>query len=106
MIDVYVMPKSEDLSGISNEVNKLIGELKLPKNAIVSVHGAVVGMHESFSRFGIGLLLSVMLVYLDPDGAVPVVHRSLHYFDGDSAGTGGRGAFLWMTRHDAEHHVA
>ena len=64
VIDVYVMPKSEDLSGISNDVNKLIGELKLPKNALVTVHGAVVGMHESFFRFGVGLLLSVVLVYL------------------------------------------
>ena len=64
VIDVYVMPKSEDLGGISKEVNKLAGELNLPKNALVSVRGAVVGMHESFFRFGIGLLLSVMLVYL------------------------------------------
>ena len=64
VIDVYVMPKSEDLSGISSEVNKLVGSLKLPKNAIVTVRGAVVGMHESFFRFGVGLLLSVMLVYL------------------------------------------
>jgi multidrug efflux pump subunit AcrB len=64
VIDVYVMPKSEDLGGISKEVNKLVGELNLPKNALVSVRGAVVGMHESFFRFGIGLLLSVMLVYL------------------------------------------
>ena len=64
VIDVYVMPKSEDLGGISKEVNKLVSELNLPKNALVSVRGAVVGMHESFFRFGIGLLLSVMLVYL------------------------------------------
>ncbi|MGB2662971.1 MAG: efflux RND transporter permease subunit, partial [Candidatus Acidiferrum sp.] len=64
VIDVYVMPKSEDLSGISKDVSKLIGELELPKNALVSVHGAVVGMHESFFRFGVGLLLSVILVYL------------------------------------------
>jgi len=64
VIDVYVMPKSEDLSGVNKEVEKLVGDLKLPKNAIVKVRGAVVGMHESFMRFGIGLLLSVLLVYL------------------------------------------
>ena len=64
VVDVYVMPKSEDLSGVNNEVSKLVGDLKLPKNASVRVRGAVVGMHESFFRFGVGLLLSVVLVYL------------------------------------------
>jgi multidrug efflux pump subunit AcrB len=64
VIDVYVMPKTEDLKGISNEVNHLIDDLKLPKNAVIRVHGAVVGMRESFFRFGVGLILSVLLVYL------------------------------------------
>lgn len=66
VIDVYVMPTGEDLSRVRAEVNKLIspGKLKLPKNALVQVNGAVIGMQESFFRFGIGLILSVMLVYL------------------------------------------
>jgi multidrug efflux pump subunit AcrB len=62
--DIYVMPKGEDLSGVNSEVNKLVGDLKLPKNARVRVQGAVVGMKESFFRFGVGLILSVILVYL------------------------------------------
>jgi len=64
VIDVYVMPSSEDLSGISKEVNQVLKRLTLPKNALVRVQGAVVGMHESFFRFGLGLVLSVLLVYL------------------------------------------
>lgn len=64
VIDVYVMPTTEDLSKISSEVNQLVSKLKLPENARVTVHGAVVGMKESFFRFGIGLILSVLLVYL------------------------------------------
>ncbi len=64
VIDVYVMPNSEDLSAVSSEVNQLLKKLVLPKNAIVRVRGAVVGMKESFFRFGFGLLLSVILVYL------------------------------------------
>ena len=64
VIDVYVMPKSEDLSAISSEVNQILKGVTLPKNARVRVQGAVVGMKESFFRFGIGLILSVMLVYL------------------------------------------
>src|SRR6516164_871175 len=62
--DVYVMPKSEDLSAISAEVNQTLKGMTLPKNARVRVQGAVVGMKESFFRFGVGLILSVMLVYL------------------------------------------
>jgi len=64
VVDVYVMPKTEDLSGVSTEANQVLKGLKLPKNALVRVQGAVVGMRESFFRFGVGLLLSVMLVYL------------------------------------------
>jgi multidrug efflux pump subunit AcrB len=64
VIDVYVMPKSEDLGAVSAEVNRILKGMTLPKNARVRVGGAVVGMKESFLRFGIGLILSVMLVYL------------------------------------------
>jgi len=64
VMDVYVMPRSEDLSGVNSEVNQILKGLKLPKNALVRVQGAVVGMNESFFRFGVGLVLSVILVYL------------------------------------------
>ena len=64
VVDVFVMPKTEDLSKVNGEVNKLVGGLKLPRNALVRVQGAVVGMNESFFRFGVGLMLSVVLVYL------------------------------------------
>jgi multidrug efflux pump subunit AcrB len=64
VIDVYVMPTTEDLKGVSGEVDQIIKGSKLPKNATIRVRGAVVGMQESFFRFGIGLILSVLLVYL------------------------------------------
>jgi multidrug efflux pump subunit AcrB len=64
VIDVYVMPTNEDLSLVNDGVNKSIKKLALPKNARVRVQGSVVGMNESFLRFGIGLLLAVVLVYL------------------------------------------
>jgi len=64
VIDVYVMPATEDLSAVNNEVNKLVSELKTGKNVRVTVRGAVVGMNESFKRFAIGLILSIVLVYL------------------------------------------
>src|SRR5271156_3757475 len=64
VMDVYVMPKTEDLGAINAEVNRNLKELKTGKNVRVTVRGAVVGMNESFKRFAIGLLLSITLVYL------------------------------------------
>jgi multidrug efflux pump subunit AcrB len=64
VIDVYVMPTSENLTKINAEANHLVEGLSLPKNARVRIRGAVVGMHESFLRFGLGLILSIILVYL------------------------------------------
>jgi hydrophobic/amphiphilic exporter-1 (mainly G- bacteria), HAE1 family len=64
VVDVYVMPATEDLSAVNHEVNKLLAELKTGKNVRVTVRGAVVGMNESFKRFAIGLILSIILVYL------------------------------------------
>ncbi|HEY2547267.1 MAG TPA: efflux RND transporter permease subunit, partial [Candidatus Acidoferrum sp.] len=64
IIDVYVMPTTEDLSGINKEVNQLVAGLKTRKNVRITVRGAVVGMNESFKRFAIGLILSIILVYL------------------------------------------
>jgi multidrug efflux pump subunit AcrB len=64
VIDVYVMPTTEDLGAVSKEVNQLVDGIKTGKNVRVTVRGAVVGMNESFKRFGIGLILSIILVYL------------------------------------------
>jgi multidrug efflux pump subunit AcrB len=64
VIDVYVMPTTEDLGAVSKEVNTLVDGIKTGKNVRVTVRGAAVGMNESFKRFGIGLILSIVLVYL------------------------------------------
>jgi|HubBroStandDraft_6_1064221.scaffolds.fasta_scaffold04414_3 multidrug efflux pump subunit AcrB len=64
VIDVYVMPSSEDLGGVSGKVNKVLADLTKPEGILVTVRGTVVDMHESFKSFGIGLLMAVVLVYL------------------------------------------
>ncbi len=64
VIDVYVMPSSEDLGRVSSKVDQLLAGLKKPEGILVTVRGTVVDMHESFRSFGIGLLLAVILVYL------------------------------------------
>jgi hydrophobic/amphiphilic exporter-1 (mainly G- bacteria), HAE1 family len=63
-IDVYVAPKGEDLSRIYTAVDKIVKNTTLPKNMTVNIRGSVQGMRESFKSFAIGLILSVILVYL------------------------------------------
>jgi multidrug efflux pump subunit AcrB len=64
VIDVYVAPSKEDLSEVAAGVNKIIAETKLPENVRVTVRGSVQAMQTSFRSFGLGLILSTLLVYL------------------------------------------
>jgi len=64
IIDVYVMPTTEALQRVDHEVQQILDGVQLPRNVRIIVRGTVVSMNESFLRFGIGLLLSVALVYL------------------------------------------
>jgi multidrug efflux pump subunit AcrB len=64
VIDVYVMPSTEDLGGVSSKIDKLLAKVTKPEGILVAVRGTVVDMHQSFSSFGVGLVLAVILVYL------------------------------------------
>jgi hydrophobic/amphiphilic exporter-1 (mainly G- bacteria), HAE1 family len=64
VVDVYVSPKAEDLGGITSQVEDIIKNTKLPEGVRVNLRGSVQGMRSSFKSFGIGLILSVVLVYL------------------------------------------
>jgi multidrug efflux pump subunit AcrB len=64
VIDVYVMPSTEALQGVNSSVNDVIAGITVPGNVRVTVRGSVVSMNESFKRFAIGLVLSILLVYL------------------------------------------
>ncbi len=97
VIDVYVMPSSEDLSAVSAETNQILKGLKLPKNALVRVQGAVVGMHESFFRFGIGLILSIILVYLILMAQFRSFIDPFIILTAIPPGLAGVVVFLWMT---------
>jgi len=64
VIDVYVSPKNEDISTITRQIEDIIKRTKLPEGVRVNLRGSVQGMRASFKSFGIGLILSVALVYL------------------------------------------
>ena len=64
-MDVYVAPSGEDLSRVYAGVQKIIHDTKLPENVRVDVRGSVAGHARPRSRsFGLGLILSTLLVYL------------------------------------------
>jgi multidrug efflux pump subunit AcrB len=97
VIDVFVMPKTEDLSGVNSEVRQLLKGLSLPKNARVRVQGAVVGMSQSFARFGVGLLLSIILVYLILMAQFRSFIDPFIILTAIPPGLAGAVVFLWMT---------
>jgi len=64
VIDVFVRPLGEDLSAIAKNIDGLIASAQIPKGVEVTLRGMVQSMRVSFRSFGIGLLLSVLLLYL------------------------------------------
>src|SRR5208337_1881724 len=64
VMDVYVAPKKEDLGTITSQIEEIIRKTPLPEGVRVKLGGSVQGMRASFRSFGIGLILSVVLVYL------------------------------------------
>jgi multidrug efflux pump subunit AcrB len=64
VIDVYVSPKREDLGTLTGQIDGIIKNTKLPEGVRVNLRGSVQGMRASFKSFAIGLILSVVLVYL------------------------------------------
>jgi len=63
-VDVYVSPKGEDLSRVYTELQKIVDQTGLPENTTINIRGSVQAMRSSFSSFGGGLVLSILLVYL------------------------------------------
>jgi multidrug efflux pump subunit AcrB len=63
-LDIYVRPSSEDLGAAADYVQKVIAQTKIPGNVNVSVHGSAEEMSASFKSFTVGLILSVILLYL------------------------------------------
>ena len=64
VFDVYVMPKAEDLSSIGDRIDRVVAGTHPPKGTVLTVRGSVKNMRESFLSFAIGLILSVVLVFL------------------------------------------
>jgi multidrug efflux pump subunit AcrB len=64
VIDIYVATKTEALQGVGARISHLLAETQHDRNTVLNLRGAVVTMEKSFREFGLGLILSVLLVYL------------------------------------------
>jgi multidrug efflux pump subunit AcrB len=64
VMDVYVSPRGEDIGRVLDGVRKIIGRTSLPENVRVEIRGSAHAMEVSFRSFGLGLILSTLLVYL------------------------------------------
>lgn len=64
VIDVYIRPRGEDLGRIVNAIDDITGSLKMPANTEVAMQGMVQNMRNSFRSFALGLILSLVLLYL------------------------------------------
>ena len=64
VIDIYVSPKTEALQSLGARINRLLADTKHDRNTVLDVRGAVVSMNQAFHDFGLGLIISVLLVYL------------------------------------------
>ncbi|MEO8661728.1 MAG: efflux RND transporter permease subunit, partial [Bryobacteraceae bacterium] len=66
VFDVYANVANWDLGGVGDEVRKIMREEepKLPRGTTLNLRGQVETMQTSFFRLGLGLIFSVVLVYL------------------------------------------
>jgi HAE1 family hydrophobic/amphiphilic exporter-1 len=64
VVDLLVSPSTQDLGGVQAAIQKALGDMKLPDGVSRRYRGSVAAMHESFSSFGFGLSLAVVLLYL------------------------------------------
>jgi len=63
-IDVFVATKTENLATVAPAIQKIANQVEKPEGVRVKLMGTVQAMYASFSSFGFGLLLAVLLVYL------------------------------------------
>jgi len=62
--DLYISTAGEDLGTVSSQIQRIVKATPLPEGVRVDLRGSVQGMRASFKSFGLGLVLSVALVYL------------------------------------------
>jgi len=63
-VDIYVTPSGEDLGRVTDEVRRILAKETFPGSVRVNLRGMVQGMEASFKSFGLGFLISFVLLFL------------------------------------------
>jgi multidrug efflux pump subunit AcrB len=64
VVDVLVAPRTQDLGGTQRAVIAALKNIKMPEDMSYELRGSVASMEKSFSSFGFGLGMAVILLYL------------------------------------------
>ncbi|MBF6568561.1 MAG: efflux RND transporter permease subunit [Candidatus Binataceae bacterium] len=64
VVDLLVSPSTDDLGGTQTAIERTLKKIALPPGVAVTYRGSVSAMRASFSSFGFGLSLAVVLLYL------------------------------------------
>ncbi|MFZ0678229.1 efflux RND transporter permease subunit, partial [Candidatus Binatus sp.] len=64
VVDLLVAPSTSDQGGTQAKIQSEVSKMTLPPGVSVRYRGAVASMQKSFSSFGFGLSLAVVLLYL------------------------------------------
>jgi multidrug efflux pump subunit AcrB len=66
VINIYANVDGKDLGYVADQVNHLVQEAKgkLPRGSFIDLRGQVLTMQDSFVGLGLGLIFSIVLIYL------------------------------------------
>jgi len=64
VVDVLVAPRGDDMGGTQAAIQRALAGLELPKDVQITYRGSVSAMQSSFSSFGFGLAMAILLLYL------------------------------------------
>jgi hydrophobic/amphiphilic exporter-1 (mainly G- bacteria), HAE1 family len=64
VVDVLIDPATSDLGGTQTAIQNALKNVHLPSDIQVDFRGSVAAMQKSFSSFGFGLSMAVILLYL------------------------------------------
>lgn len=63
-VDVLVNPATDDLGGTQTALQRALAGMQLPRGYSIHYRGSVSAMKKSFSSFGFGISLAIVLLYL------------------------------------------
>ncbi|HEY7370921.1 MAG TPA: efflux RND transporter permease subunit, partial [Polyangia bacterium] len=64
IVDLQASVHGRDLGGVTSDIQKIVDAAKSPAAPRITIRGQAQSMRESFTSFGLGLIVAIVLVYL------------------------------------------